>query len=37
VRLGLDANYYRRESQALVFRNFEGLRVGASISYGLPQ
>jgi hypothetical protein len=37
LRLGLDANYYRRESQALVFRNFEGLRVGASISYGLPQ
>lgn len=37
MRLGLDANYYRRESQALVFRNFEGLRVGASISYGLPQ
>ena len=37
MRLGVDLNYYRRESQTLDFRNFEGFRVGASITYGLPQ
>lgn len=37
VRLGLDANYYRRRSQVSDLRNYEGLRVGASVSYGLPQ
>jgi hypothetical protein len=36
-RLGLDALYLRRESALFDFRNYEGLRVGASITYGLPQ
>lgn len=37
LRLGLDANYYRREVNDIDARNYEGLRVGASVSYGLPQ
>jgi hypothetical protein len=37
VRLGIDANYYQRESPTANLRDFEGLRVGASVSYGLPQ
>jgi hypothetical protein len=37
VRVGLDANYYRRQSASLAFRDYEGLRVGASFSYGLTQ
>lgn len=37
VRLGLDANYYQRESVQIDTRNYEGLRMGFSISYGLPQ
>lgn len=37
VRLGLDANFYRRRSQASRQRNYEGLRFGVSVSYGLPQ
>lgn len=36
VRLGVDANVYRRDSQASV-RNYEGLRIGASVSYATPQ
>lgn len=35
LRVGLDANYYRRRTAALILRNYEGLRVGASFSYGL--
>jgi hypothetical protein len=37
VRLGFDVDYYRRRSQAANQRNYEGLRYGASVSYGLPQ
>ena len=37
IRLGFDVNYYRRNSDALGFRNFEGLRMGASVGYGLTQ
>ncbi len=37
LRLGFDANYYRRTVDLNETRNYEGLRLGASISYGLPQ
>jgi len=37
LRLGFDANYYRRDAGANVARNYDGLRMGASVSYGLPQ
>lgn len=37
LRLGVDANYYQRESIEIDTRNYEGLRMGFSISYGLPQ
>ncbi len=36
-RLGLDALYSKRESGFRVFRNYDGLRVGASFSYGLSR
>ena len=34
VRVGVDANYYRRDSSSQILRDYEGLRVGASVSYG---
>jgi hypothetical protein len=37
LRVGIDANYYRRQTQLDTARNYEGLRAGATISYGLPQ
>ncbi len=37
LRVGLDANYYRRRTVVNEQRNYEGLRVGASVTYGLPQ
>ncbi len=37
LRLGFDANYFRRTVDLNETRNYEGLRLGASISYGLPQ
>lgn len=37
MRLGFDASYYRRTSSSVVQADYEGLRVGASVSYGLPQ
>jgi hypothetical protein len=37
LRLGVDANYYRRDAPQATTRNYEGLRVGASFSYGLTQ
>ena len=37
LRLGFDANYYRRTVDLNGARNYEGLRLGASVSYGLPQ
>jgi hypothetical protein len=36
-RIGLDANYYKRQVNDIAARNYKGLRVGASVSYGLPQ
>ena len=36
LRLGLDVNYSVRRSQRTA-RQYDGLRVGASVSYGLPQ
>ncbi|HEX7794361.1 MAG TPA: outer membrane beta-barrel protein [Vicinamibacterales bacterium] len=35
-RIGFDANYYRRRSQASA-RNFDGLRAGMSLTYGISQ
>jgi len=37
LRLGFDANYYRRDANTNAARNYDGLRMGASVSYGLPQ
>jgi hypothetical protein len=37
LRLGFDAVRYRRYSSELALREYDGLRFGASISYGLPQ
>jgi hypothetical protein len=37
LRIGVDANYYARVSDTLTLHNYEGFRVGASFSYGLPQ
>jgi len=36
-RFGVDSIYFRRRSSNVALRDFEGLRVGASITYGLPQ
>jgi hypothetical protein len=35
-RIGFDANYYRRRSQAST-RNYDGLRAGMSLTYGISQ
>jgi hypothetical protein len=37
LRLGVDGNYYRRRTRNDLQREFEGFRIGASVSYGLPQ
>jgi hypothetical protein len=37
VRLGFDVNYSKRDSDQLGFRNFEGLRMGGSLTYGIAQ
>jgi hypothetical protein len=37
MRLGIDGSFYRRVSSSPLIPQFEGLRIGASISYGLPQ
>lgn len=37
LRLGVDIDYYARRSQSLISREFDGLRVGGSFSYGLQQ
>jgi hypothetical protein len=36
AHIGVDANYYRRDSRN-TFRNYDGLRIGASVSYGTSQ
>jgi Putative beta-barrel porin 2 len=35
VRLGFDVNYINRESKADITRNYDGVRAGLSITYGL--
>lgn len=35
LRIGLNVDHYTRRSKVVVSRTYEGLRVGASISYGL--
>jgi hypothetical protein len=35
-RVGVNANYYGRTSNTVTFNHYNGLRVGAAISYGLP-
>ena len=37
LRLGVDGTYYRRQSTIGRLREAEGVRIGASISYGIPQ
>ena len=37
VRVGLDATYLKRVAGSSVLRNYDGLRVGASFSYGLSR
>ena len=37
LRVGVDANYSRRDAPEAQYRNYEGLRIGASFSYGLPK
>ncbi len=37
LRIGFDANYYKRTVDEIVSRNYRGLRLGASVSYGSPQ
>ena len=37
LRIGLDGNYFRRDAPDAEYRNYDGLRIGASFSYGLPQ
>jgi putative beta-barrel porin BBP2 len=36
LRIGFDANYYRRRSVAST-RNYDGLRAGMSVTYGISQ
>ena len=37
ARLGVDANYYQRRAVVQQQGSYDGLRVGASVTYGLPQ
>jgi hypothetical protein len=37
LRMGIDIDYYARRSDWQVSREFDGLRVGGSFSYGLQQ
>jgi hypothetical protein len=37
LRVGFDVNYYRRRSAAIAANNYEGLRLGASVTYGPAQ
>jgi len=37
LRMGLDVDYYRRDAPDATYRNYDGLRIGASFTYGLPQ
>jgi len=35
MRVGVEANYYSRASNTVTFNEYNGLRVGAVVSYGL--
>jgi len=35
IRLGFDVNYMDRESEADITRNYDGVRAGATVTYGL--
>lgn len=37
IRMGVDVNYIDRVSEADITRNFEGVRAGFSLTYGLRQ
>ena len=37
LRVGFDSMYYRRRSTDPLVPQYKGARVGASISYGIPQ
>jgi len=37
LRVGIDVDYYARRSEWQTSREFDGLRVGGSFSYGLQQ
>jgi hypothetical protein len=37
LRIGCEANYYHRASNTVTFNEYNGLRVGAVISYGIPR
>src|SRR5262249_42198114 len=37
LRLGIDVIYYQRRSTTTTLRNYDGMRYGASVVYGLPQ
>lgn len=37
MRLGFDVNYIDRQSEADITRNFEGVRAGISVTYGIKQ
>jgi hypothetical protein len=37
VRIGVNVDYYHRSSNTIDLRQYNGLRVGGSFTYGLPQ
>jgi hypothetical protein len=37
LRIGFDANYFQRTAPLAIGRDYQGLRMGASISYGPTQ
>ena len=37
LRIGFDVNHYRRSAPDAPGHDYDGLRAGASLSYGLPQ
>jgi hypothetical protein len=37
LRLGFDMNYFHRDARSSVQHDFSGLRVGGSVTYGMPQ
>ena len=37
VRVGVSVDYYHRSSNTVDLRQYNGLRMGGSFTYGLPQ